>query len=410
MKGTASKYWWCPLCLCKVSLPYANEWSRKCPDCKSELVLHVPQADSWETILTDLPGIWRYYNLLPLFSQQYIIPLGEGSMPPIESKKLAQLLGIHKLWLLPQSTNPTGTFKDLEASFIIAKCREWHLTRLCWHSTGNTARSYRHYALEAHIQNVSFYPLNCAYKWLGVSHHDDALLFAYDGPFQQISEIAKKFALEHGFVHIAPLAWKLEGKTAMAYQIAEMIPSTTLIVQTIAGGYGVLGMNLGFERLHQAGLFKRPTPRFGLFQIAGADTISRLLQSNKEITAMDLQLPLNPFEPTLQSTNPMSTYRYVRDVVLRTGSFIQTVEPHEVELYAEDFKEECDNLSIPVSYQQEKSPFISWAGLVRRSLEGILSANEEILFIITGSRKTDGTVPAPDSILTPVSHSGNPPA
>jgi len=186
-----NRCWECINCLYRIDSTYDDEWSRKCPKCKNELIFHVPQVDSWKAIVTDLPGIWRYYNLLPLFSPQHIIALGEGSTPPVESKRLAQLLGVRRLWLLPQSANPTGTFKDLEASFIIAKCREWHLTRLCWHSTGNTARSYRHYALKAGIQNVSFYPLNCAYKWSGASHHDDALLFAYDGPFQQISTIAK---------------------------------------------------------------------------------------------------------------------------------------------------------------------------------------------------------------------------
>jgi hypothetical protein len=40
---------------------------------------------------------------------------------------------------------------------------------------------------------------------------------------------------------MAPIGWKLEGKAALAWWIAEVVPKATAIAQTVAGGYGALG-------------------------------------------------------------------------------------------------------------------------------------------------------------------------
>jgi len=162
-----------------------------------------------------------------------------------------------------------------------------------------------------------------------------------------------------------------------------------------------LGCILALRDCARQNCLNSQCPDLVFFQISGADTISQLLRLNTEITETDLRLPVNPFEPTLQSTNPMSTYGYVRDIVLKTGSFVQTVEHYEVEAHAEVLEEECHNLSIPLSYEQEKCPFISWAGLVRLSQKGMLNPDEEISFIITGSAKAAGDILTPDKIITP---------
>ena len=38
-----------------------------------------------------------------------------------------------------------------------------------------------------------------------------------------------------------------------AYAIAESVPDATVVVQTVAGGYGVIGMEVGFRRAEKAG-------------------------------------------------------------------------------------------------------------------------------------------------------------
>jgi len=313
-------------------------------------------------------------------------------VPPVLAPRLRDHLGVTDVWLLPHSTNPSGTFKDLEAAFVISKCTECGMDNLAWHSTGNTARSYSLYASLANLATVSFVPSECLFKMKGVVKHPRSQILAYDGPFQELSHVAKSYASSHGLTHIAPLCWKLEGKTVMAYQIAETIPNVSTIVQTIAGGYGFLGMCLGFERLSDAGLWQRPMPRFFLFQIDDADTIATLFRDgfDSDVTPAHIKQAKSVFEPTLQSTNPMATYSAVRKAVLKTQSMIDSVTARDVVEFRGEFEEACKEIGVPVCYEMEKSPFISWAGLRRAAIQKRLCKADRICLIVTGAPKHMG--------------------
>jgi len=224
-------------------------------------------------------------------------------------------------------------------------------------------------------------------------------LIAFDGPFQKISLIAKDRAKRNDTIHLAPLPWKIEGKATLAYSIFEHLPETSVIVQTIAGGYGVLGLELGIRRLKQLGLRSIEKYRYELFQIEGADTFTKLMPLNREIFETDLKLPINPFEPTLQSTNPLSTFNLIRKIVVETKSNIDSVTREQVINEKEFFEEECQSLGIDISFVDEKSPFISWSGLVKAKESKRLFASDKIVIIITGSPKRVGETPELNLIL-----------
>lgn len=399
------KEWHCSKCERKVDDGFETEFSLTCPDCGGGLELIFLNQLTWEKLSTERDGVSRFEQLLPV-SQENLDKVTSQIIPefkiPVEAPALKELLGVESLHLVAPIFGLSGTFKDTEAAVMIAKCLDWGLfdRQLSWHSTGNTARAYREYAIKAGLKSRSYFPLYCLNKFKGVEKDPENLLVAYDGPFQEISAIAKVQAKEKGSLHLAPLGWKIEGKATLAYHIFERLPGTNVIVQTIAGGYGALGLELGIGRMRQAGLVSKDiAPRYELFQIDGADTIARLMPLNRDIEETDLKLPVNPFEPTLQSTNPLSTFKEVRRVVTQTKSSIRSVTEQEVVEGHDIFEKTCVELGIPISYEDEKSPFISWAGLVKQSREGKLKPTDRIAFVVTGSRKRTGNIPEPDLVL-----------
>ena len=148
---------------------------------------------------------------------------------PIESKKMAQLLGVESVHLLAPIYGPSGTFKDVEAAVVIAKCLDWKLNkRLSWHSTGNTARAYREYAIRGNFESDSYFPLSCIDKFRGIKTNPHNILIAYNGAFQDISAFAKNRAKQNDTIHLAPFPWKIEGKATLAYVILKKILLDTL--------------------------------------------------------------------------------------------------------------------------------------------------------------------------------------
>jgi threonine synthase len=396
-------YWRCTQCSNKAEISYEAEFNMTCPQCSSPLELGYRKPFFWKDMTLQAQGIARYAPLIPVSEKSLRIATDHAKpefFRPVASRRLSQLLGVAAVYLLAATTGPSGTFKDAEAAVVIAKCLDWNIkNKLSWHSTGNTARAYREYAIRAGFSSNSYFPLQCLEKMRGVTRNVYNSLIAYDGPFQEISGIAKEHAKALSTLHLAPLSWKIEGKATLAYSIFENVLDANVIVQTIAGGYGILGLQLGIERLKGLGLHKGRYPRYELFQIEGADTISRLMPLDREIVETDLKLPVNPFEPTLQSTNPLSTFNMLRQIIKKTGSVVRSVSVEEVNIHRQVFEIECQDLGVDVSFDDEKSPFISWAGLVAAANNKQLMPSDKIVIIITGSRKRLGDLPKPDSII-----------
>ena len=228
-------------------------------------------------------------------------------------------------------------------------------------------------------------------------------IIAVDGKFSDVSKIAKIFAKKNNIEALAPLHDKLEGKATLAYEQFEECPEATMFVQTIAGGYGIVGYLMGHKRLQSLGIKKdNKTPKIVAVQIEGSDTIKKAMTNGLEsLTKEDLMISETPFEKTLQSTNPLKTYEVVRDSINATDGIIESVSIKEVEENKELFEKELGALNIDVCYQNEKSPFISFAGLIKLAKKGLIDKKDKIYFVLTGMGKTGKRSVKPDAILKP---------
>lgn len=383
--------------LCEIG-SFVDEFALSYPLNRDETPkFHNPQIKTWDDCINiDLSGIWKFEPILPI-KKETAYALSDSSyeeLPsPIHSERLAKYLGVKDFVLFPCIFGRSGTFKDIEASFIIGKVKDWGLKQpISFHSTGNTARAYHEYSIAAGIKSAGFFPLSCINKFIGTNINTDNDLYAFNAPFQLISKMAKQWATEHQYLHLAPLFWKVMGKTPLGYHIMNAVPETTNIVQTIAGGYGVLGIFEAIKRLMGWGIVNK-MPKFNLFQLEGVDTFARLLPYKKDIFETDLELPSNSFELTLQSTNPLSTFNYVRNICELSCSNISSVHENTVIKYANEFVLACDELNIPISFVDEKSPFISYAGLRQYAQNVGFKGNEVISFVITGANRRKGSIP-----------------
>ena len=260
-----------------------------------------------------------------------------------------------------------GTFKDREASYVISKAKEFGIKKIVFHSTGNTGRAYANYAKKANIESFFFLPLNCINKCDSSLISDNIHIIAIDGPFNQVSKIAKTFAKKNGIPHLAPLHDKLEGKATIAYEQFEELPEATMFVQTIAGGYGIMGFSLGYDRLSKFEINnkKYKVPRIIAVQTEDNCTIEKGIRIGKDnLLESDLILPLDPFEKTLQSTNPLSTFAKVKNCLDKTNGLIVTASLSEIDKLKVLFDRVLHSHDIQISFDNEKSPYISFTGLV----------------------------------------------
>lgn len=364
-------------------------------------------SDEWQTAVSPgLPGAFRYLPLLGIGDETAELladPEGAEVRRPIEAPDLARRLGVASMHLLPCDGGPSGTFKDAEAAVVIARQleRRGAAERIVFASSGNTARAYRGYALRAGIASTACVPAVGLEKLRGLRHDERSELIVV-GDMLDATAVAAERGAAAGSRLIAPAGWRFDGKATIAYAIAEHVPRATVVAQTVAGGFGPLGMERGFERLARRGLLDRG-PRFELFQVEGQASLASWLKSRAPIGVGDLELPADPFESTLLSVGPLRTAPELGRLVDTGRARVSVVPPARVEGEAAAL---ADAAGAAVSYPAERSPFVSWAGLLARRAQ--LSRADHVVLILSGARAREGELP-PVTRLDPGRRSGDHP-
>lgn len=380
------------------------EFSNLCQVGEEQLDFLADIDGQWHNAVTDLPGIWRYLPLLPVSeyaAERVLIPGKPEFMKPVLSKELAKILGVNKVYLFPYLDGPSGTFKDVEAALVVAKTIDWGFEEetISIHSTGNTARAYSAFATQAGIKSVAYVPFGTRRKMQGANKSTIGKIVYADVPFETFGPIVTKHAKEHGYRHLAPLKWKVEGKAPHAYHIFENAPDVNVITQTVGGGFGPIGTHTGMSRLRKYGLLNHKV-RFELVQVEESNAIDKMLQLNGHADLFEFKFPQVPFEPTLFSTNAAITLAYLKPILQQTGSHITSTGIPLVEDSALELLKAAEDFGLELSYDDERCPFIAWAGLKTAAQKGLLKSTDNIALMVTGSPKRRGLIPDGEIIFS----------
>ncbi|HEY8448760.1 MAG TPA: pyridoxal-phosphate dependent enzyme [Thermomicrobiales bacterium] len=100
----------------------------------------------------ELPGIWRFIDLLPIDESADLVTLGEG-MTPLIPARLGSTLGLRLHWKW-EGVNPTGSQKDRGLAVAIAKGKALDYSSAIIGSTGSAGLSSAAYAARAGLRHA----------------------------------------------------------------------------------------------------------------------------------------------------------------------------------------------------------------------------------------------------------------
>ena len=103
-----------------------------------------------------LTSQWKYFDLLPPTREENIVSLCEGATPLIRAGRLAEKLGLRRLWLKDETRNPTASFKDRSMSVSVSVAKEFGFKQATTASSGNAAAALAAYAAKAGIDVYAF--------------------------------------------------------------------------------------------------------------------------------------------------------------------------------------------------------------------------------------------------------------
>src|SRR4249919_2200367 len=300
-----------------------------CPECFGPLeVAYDFPALTRADIEAGPPNISRYQALLPVPTDITESPNTEpGYTRLLRANNLAREVGIEKLWVKDDSTNPTNSFKDRVVACALSAARELGAKVFACPSTGNLANAVAAAGARAGIKTVVFIPADLERpKQVNSAVYTENLV-AVEGTYDDVNRLASEIAGEEegwAFVNVNVRPFYAEGSKTLGYEIAEQLgwrlPQQVVI--PVASGSQLTKIDKGIGELIKLGLVEdKPFVIFGA-QATGCSPVAQAFRAGQDFVA-----PVKPdtIAKSLAIGNPADG-PYVLDVVRRTGGVVADVD------------------------------------------------------------------------------------
>ncbi len=329
------------------------------------------------------PLLERYRSLLAREGEAFPITLGEGGTPLIPARRLGAELGLERLHLKFEGTNPTGSFKDRGMVLAVNRAVAAGARAVVCASTGNTSASAAAYAAAAGLPCHVILPAGkVARGKLAQALAAGARLTMVDGNFDAALAAVRRLGEEGLAVVVNSInPDRLTGQQTAAWEIVDELGRPPDALALPVGNAGnITAYWRGFRRLGD-----KPLPRMLGFQADGAAPIVR----GEPVEAPET------VATAIRIGNPASWEGAVaaRD---ESGGLIETVTDEEI-LEAQRQIVQLEGVFC------EPASAAGVAGVRKLAAEGRIGQGETVVCVLTGhGLKDPDAVQAEEGSLTPI--------
>ncbi len=365
-----------------------------CPDCGATILTSqynlqaLKQSDWLKQLSHRYPSLWRYHELLPIFDLNNIVTMGEGWTPLIHAKRFGELINLDHLYIKDERQNPTGSFKDRQATVAISVMKEQGIKEIVLASTGNVAISYSAFAAKAGIKLYAFLSgLTPDEKIREIQVYGTETV-KVPGNYDYTKEVAANFAqtqgifLDHGLKNFA----SVESMKTMAFELGEQLQGKApdWFVQGVSGGMGPIGVIKGFEEMVELGMVDK-VPAVAGIQSSGCAPMALAFAQGSRI-ATPIEQPQTAIA-TLATGNPGFAYSWLYDLMQKYGGTMEQVTDEEAYLMTK-------LLATTEGISVEPATAVTFAGLMKLAKNGIIKRHEIVVINCSGH-----TYPVEEQIL-----------
>ncbi|HLZ71315.1 MAG TPA: threonine synthase [Dehalococcoidia bacterium] len=323
-------------------------------------------------------GVWRFGDLgLAAVAPAQRITLGEGSTPLIEAPRLAEAIGIARLYLKLESQNPTGSFKDRGTATAIAEAVSLGVRQLVEDSSGNAGASAAAYAARAGLRCTVYAPAAAPAAKLQQAQAYGARVVPVAGSRADVTRAARQAAKAKAVYHLDHNSNNafVAGMQTLACELADELKTPAQLVMPVGGGSLLAGCFEGFARL---GLPPARWPLFAVQPEACAPLVAALANG------WDQPLPVEA-KPTMAGgisiADPPRGARLLR-VLRESGGSAVAVPEDAIGRWGR-------MLARLEGVYAEPTSAAAVAGLAKLIAERTIDAGEAAVVVITGSGLKD---------------------
>ena len=324
------------------------------------------------------PGVWKYRELLPITTEGDIVSLGEGGTFMHDCPRLAREIGIRKLLLKDETTNPTGSFVDRGMTVEASKAKELGSRIITCGAKGNLGASAAAYAAKAGAKCRLLLPeildTGKLYQMIAygaelepVRDYDEALHRAKASSNEYIVSPASPFFLEGekttGIEICEQLDWTLPGR----------------IVVPVGNGGHLAMIWKALNDLRKAKLVGDESVRMTCVQPQGAAPIVHAFNSNKTDVAPEVSV--KTFAADIAVPAPLHGFMALKALSESKGSAISVTD--------REILKAASLLAHTEGIFAEPAAAAAIAGLAKAVRSGKIDRDEEVVCVVTGAGLKD---------------------
>jgi threonine synthase len=245
-----------------------------------------------EALASREASIWRYRELLPVPERVRRPPLQVGWTPIYEAPRLAESIGVRRLFLKDDGRNPTGSFKD-RASFVgVMKALEFGYEAIACASTGNAASSLAGLAASVGLPAFIFVPERAPEPKIAQLLMFGATVFRVRGTYEQAFDLCRDACERFRWYNrnSGTNPFLVEGKKTAGLEIAEQFTTgrhldgalPDWVAVSVGDGCTIGGIAKGLHEFKRLGLVTT-LPRVLGVQAQGASPIVSAFDANADV-------------------------------------------------------------------------------------------------------------------------------
>ena len=324
--------------------------------------------------------MWRYRELLPIEETTENTPLRVGNSPLYEEPRLAEELGLGRLWVKDDGQNPTASLKDRASAMAVAKAREAGAKVIACSSTGNAASSLAGNAAAAGLKTYIFVPSRAPKGKVAQLMTFGATVISVEGSYEDTFELSKAAIDRWGWYNrnAAINPYLSEGKKTVALEIAEQLnwEMPDYLAISVGDGCTIAGVWKGLKDLHAIGFIDR-LPRLISVQAEGCCPLNRAIAEGK---------PWHPMEEnTLADSIAVGVPRNADKALMairESNGIVVNVSDAEIMAAQKLLGRTCGVFGEPAGVT-------GTAGVKKLCEQGVLGKNDTVVSVVTGNGLKD---------------------
>ena len=225
--------------------------------------------------------MWRYRELLPIEEETENTPLRVGNTPLYEEPRLAEMLGLGRLYVKDDGLNPTSSLKDRASAMAVAKAKEAGKDIIACSSTGNAASSLAGNAAAAGMKTYISVPSRAPKGKVAQLLTFGATVVSVQGNYEETFELSSKAIDRWGWYNrnAAVNPYLSEGKKTVSLEICEQLQwkAPDYIAVAVGDGCTIGGVWKGLKDLYAIGFIDK-LPRLISCQAEGCCPLNRAIE------------------------------------------------------------------------------------------------------------------------------------